>query len=1033
MSVVLPKVLPVNGDTGVWASYDAWNDAIGEVMFPFLESPEPVYMDFEDEAIEAIGLRAGASTDNIEDELAAAVAATLAVGGPARVFERHMRRTRQWVREGRQSTPPFLGVLATFCLAAERMASGDGMSSHNYFGRLHEVLGWDGQDNRLDQAYRRVSERLWDELNRWLLVNDGMRGTPTAFVLNHRFVGLSVSQALVRRTDRERLTGFFRQYGFAPGTDVAPSELELVLDGWMSQRPCPATASLERLWHRGQARERIAQAAAVALASWDGRVNERSSRTGESAPVAGHLALTLEMGSFPRKRFALQALLYLPEPGRPRDAQVTTADPAAHVELVPDLPGALGLGRGSSLNPGDVLEGLLRIKDSLTEREVERRPRRLVLFREDELSRRWIESPQVMLGDNVRLLVHRDLEDRVSAVLSVIARPGWTKQEPYPGQPDGWVLFTDVEVFNHPGTLVRTDRMDDLAPLVPLTSSQLKVSDGFALPGQVRGKWHTWCPPEVRAVSDAPEGFVVRVVDLHRFDEIVDDETQESLVEEWDDDGAGVVVRSLADLELDDGDYRIELVPHHTRDVLTSTHVLLRSSDTPDQRQWALLDQLSYGPGIGALGVPVADGLSQTSVKGHIVAGAKPVSAVDVAVPEVPAWVVGTRSTAREVRSEVRLTMPDADSCLYTGRHRELVDTVEHDSRGRPLQAWSYGRCRECGLVRKYPTRLRASSYGRGKAPVPSPAPPLHDLSGLAAAGGKERDWSTAFDALLHTGGGSWSQLERIAFQIEATALFVDQFARTLEAIGHLDVRRSPTTLEPVAWEVAPTALVGTEDGYLFAGYWPSGLYAQVGGELERAGMSLAVSQPDDGPASYFASCDRAALAGGEEALRQSEVPIVDVGWRDLVSVCPPLSEVLTSLPRQSASLQGDITWYRPRDNKWVPAASLDARGAYRVRRFSTLDVVRTEEDVASGTVARCTVQLGKHLAAMMDGAPLIAYDPRERTLSVPLGADLPGLYGRALVAASGEMPTAPPRQRLLNYGNVPYELARHIYDLFSR
>lgn len=1024
----------MSGDTGVWASYDAWNEAIADVMFPLLESPEPVYMDFEDEAFEAIGVRVGASGESIEDDLAAAVAATLSTGGPAKVFERHMRRTRQWVREGREETPPFLGVLATFCLAAERMSRGDGMASHNYFGRLHEVLGWDSQDQHLDQAYRRVSERLWDELNRWLLVNDGMRGTPTAFVLNHRFVGLSVSQALVRRTDRERLTGFFRQYGFAPGTDVAPSELQVVLDGWMSQRPCPATSSLEKLWSKGQARERIAQAAAVALANWDGRVNERSSREGDSALAAGHLALALEMGSFPRKRFALQALLYLPEPGRPRDAVVTTADPAAHVELVPDLPGALGLGRGSSLNAGDVLEGVLRIKDSLTEREAVRRPQRLVLFREDELSRRWIESPQVMLGDNVRLLVHRDLEDRVSAALAVIARPGWTKQEPYPGQPDGWVLFTDVEVFNHPGALVRTDRMDDLAPLVPLTSSQLKVADGFALPGQVRGKWHTWCPPEVRAVSDAPEGFAVRVVDLHRFNEIVDDEARETLVEEWDDDGAGVVVQSLAYLGLDDGDYRIDMVPHHTGSVLTSTHVLLRSSDTPDQRQWSLLESLSYGPGLGAVGVQVATADRDFEVKGHLVSRTleKPVRP-EVEVPERPRWVVGERSAAREVRSEVRLTMPDSDSCLYTGRHRELVDTVDHDAKGRPLQAWSYGRCRECGLMRKYPTRLRASSYGRGKAPALPATPRLHDLSGLAATEDKERDWSTAFDALLHTGGGSWSQLERIAFQIEPTALFVDQFARTLEVLGHLDVRRSATTLDPLSWEVTPTALVGTEDGFLFSGYWPSGLYARVGGEIEAAGLSLAVSQPDDGPASYFTVGSRAELVRMENELRDADVPIVDLGWKDLISACVPLTEVLMALPRQSDSLLGDITWYRPRDNTWIPAATIDARGAYRLRRFSTLDIVRTDDDVRAGVVARCTVQLGKHLAALMDGAPLIAYDPRERVLSVPLGADLPGLYGRALVAASGEPPAAPAGQRLLQYANVPQELANQLFDLFSR
>jgi hypothetical protein len=236
-----------------------------------------------------------------------------------------------------------------------------------------------------------------------------------------------------------------------------------------------------------------------------------------------------------------------------------------------------------------------------------------------------------------------------------------------------------------------------------------------------------------------------------------------------------------------------------------------------------------------------------------------------------------------------------------------------------------------------------------------------------------------------------------------------------------------------MSWEVAPTALVGTEDGFLFSGYWPAGIYAEVGGAMEAAGISLAVSHPDDGPASYFATCERTTLDAISDKLDSEQVPVVDVGWRDLVGACPPLSHVLAALPRQSDSLIGDITWFRPRDNRWVPAATLDARGAYRVRRFSTLDVVRTDEDVKAGMVARCTVQLGKHLAALMDGAPLIAYDPRERVLSVPLGADLPGLYGRAVVAASGEPPTAPPRQRLLQYGNVPRELACHIYDLLSR
>lgn len=1009
-----------------WEKYEVWNDAILDVVFPELEVPQPVYLDFEDEILEGLSARIGVAAGDVEDALCKAVAATLRKGGPAAIFSPHMSRVRSWSRGGRAETPPFLALLGAFCVAAERMAAGDGMSSANYFGRLRAVLGWDPTDHRLDQAYRGVAEKLWGELNRWLVEMDGQRGLPTAYALNHRFVGLTMSQALVRSADREKLREFFRQYGFAPGADVAPAELAPLLTSWISQRPCPVSTSLERLWHKGQARERIAQAAAVALAGWDGSVRDRGAG-GEGRAAQGHLALSLELGGFPRKRFAFQAILYLPEPHRPRHAEVVTATPSAQVELVPDLPGALGLGRGSSLHAGDVLEGILRIEDSLTGQTLERRPRRLVVFREDELSRRWIESPHVMLGESLRLLVHESLAPRLTDVLEEVARPGWEQLEPYPGQPDGWLVFAGVEVFNHPGALVKTQGMDDLSALIPLTSSQLKIAGGFALPGQMRGKWHTWAPPEIRAVSDAADGFAVRLVDVNGA---VDDEglAEDVLVAEWQDDDTGVIVQSLADLGLADGDYRVELVPHGSKTALTSASLHMRSADTPDRRQWSLLEPVSYGPGLGALGVAVADAV--TTVKGHVVESRPVLSQVEAAVPSAPRWQLGSSNVSAGT-SVVRLTMPDTDSCLHTGRHREQIETVPTDDRGKPLQAWSYGRCSGCGLVRRYPTRLR-SFGGRKAREEPAEAPRPHDLSALAPRSETERDWTTAFDAILHTGGGSWSQLERIAFQIEASALFLDQLARTLEVLGHIDIRRDPSTLDPVAWEVAPTALAGTAEGLLFSGFWPSALYADVGSILEDGGVSLSLAEHDDGPASYFADCS-AEIAKKLLSPDSSDVPVIDLAWQDLVSVLPPLSEVLAALPRQADALVGDVSWFRPADNSWLKVASLDAPGAYRVRRFSTIDVVRDADDVGRGSVARSTVQLGKHLAALMAGSPLMAYDREMQTLFVPLGADLPGLYGRAATAASGEPPTPLLSQRLLRYGNVPPDLAAHLYDLMSR
>jgi hypothetical protein len=1012
-----------------WAEYAAWNDAIADVAFPELEVPKPVYLDLEGELLDEIGRRMSVDANAVEETLAKIVSGTLRHDeGPAAIFAGHMVRMRSWIVDKRRGVPPFLALLAAFCIAAEQMAAGDGMSSNNYYGRLRAVFGWDPHDNRLDHAYRRVSERLWSELNRWLVELDGLRGIPTAFALSHRYVGLPVSQALIRSADHERLKDFFRLLGFAPGTDVAPSDLVLPLGDWISANPSPVSSGLQRLWNNSSARERIAEAAAVSLANWDGSVREQVGD--DQISSAGTLSLTLEMGGFPRKHFALSALFYVNGATSPRPATVLTADPPTDIDLVPDLPGALGLGAGSSLHAGDVLEGVLRIKDGLTQRVLERRPRRLVVFREDDLSRRWIESPQVMLGDNVRLLVHEDLLSRLTETLGTIARPGWQIAEAYPGQPAGWVVLADVEVFSHPGALVSTTKMDDLLPLVPLTRSQLKVAGGFALPGRVRGRWHSWAPPEIRAISDTPEGFVVRLVDEHRFD--ATEEPVEHVVAEWSDNGTGVVVESLADLGLVDGDFRVELVPTGARTPLSTSPILLRSSDTPDAHQWSVVDSLGYARGIGVLGVEASD--EEAVVTGHIVPPVQRAGEALVEVPASPRWVTG-RHQPSTPRSPVRITVPDANSCIRTGRHVEMIETVATDSQGRPLQAWSYGRCKGCGLVRRYPTRLRRSSYGHGRDRDQTDASStvVHDLSALAPARHASiHDYATAFDALLHTGGGPWSQLERIALQVEPTALFVDQFARNLEVLGHIDIRRDSKTLQPTHWEVCPTALVGTGQDYLFAGFWPNQLYEDTSRSLADEGLDLVTGEVSEAPTPYFVN--EVSLPGvALRYLTEREITVVENAWQDLVSFLPPLSDVLSGLPRQAASIEGEIRRFQTSDASWVKVASMEAPGAYRIRRFSTVDLVRTTEDVEHGTIARSTVHLSKHLAALMEGQPLLSYDRETGSLVTPLGADLPALYGRAAVASSGLPPTAISKVGLLRYESVPEDLARHIYDLFSR
>lgn len=59
-------------------------------------------------------------------------------------------------------------------------------------------------------------------------------------------------------------------------------------------------------------------------------------------------------------------------------------------------------------------------------------------------------------------------------------------------------------------------------------------------------------------------------------------------------------------------------------------------------------------------------------------------------------------------------------------------------------------------------------------------------------------------DGLVHVGGGTISFLERLALQVEGSSLFVDEFLRALEVLGHLQVQRDED-LRPVAFEAPPT------------------------------------------------------------------------------------------------------------------------------------------------------------------------------------------------------------------------------------
>jgi hypothetical protein len=72
------------------------------------------------------------------------------------------------------------------------------------------------------------------------------------------------------------------------------------------------------------------------------------------------------------------------------------------------------------------------------------------------------------------------------------------------------------------------------------------------------------------------------------------------------------------------------------------------------------------------------------------------------------------------------------------------------------------------------------------------------------------------------------------------------------------------------------------------------------------------------------------------------------------------MSEVLAGLPRRAAIHSGRYQWFHVPSAKWVEATSLSGPGAYRARSYTTLDLLRTSDDIQNGTVALSQVRLSE-------------------------------------------------------------------------
>ena len=923
--------------------------------------------------------------------------------------------------------PPTLGLLALLSLAAENMREGDGHASHNFYGRLGQLLGLtDKQESWFIDAYRAaglgepVSAQLWGSLTEWLEAVEGNRGLPTAYTETHAHIGLPLSQALVRHTDRQRLEDLFVLNGLAPHSSLPAWRWTSSSMNGLSSDNCPRVTASSACGMGGPA-PGSGSSTSRSPSSRRGTARRRSRALGQ-LPVESTVSGQRHCFVTSRAENSSSALsLPFDRRRRSRSSRSSTRT-VRQLDISTSSPRHRAGGRWpmpARVDIASFLRGQTSLKRQFADYPLTRRPRRLVVLRQDDLLQAFVESERVSLGEESMLLARSEIADQVDELLRIAARPGFQRHDHLPGLPEEWTLFESVQVLSSIPRDLLASRLYDLNALQPIASSQVLLEGGLKIPGNIP-KWSPSGLPELRITAEEASS-IEATLSCRLALTLPEPGTRRRSSRQ------PVLVWDLSQEFLSDGDYELR-VEADGQQVGRPTVLRVRSADHPAVEIEDLKTPLLHRPespffGVGATRDGSGEGFAVAPEEVEPLVG-RPLDAA------VPSWFTARQRRPAEQQPTRAVVMPgpDSNSCMATGFHHMMIETAYAGMKSVE------GVCRYCGLTKRYPTRAKRKRTGQSNKR--SRTAPLLNVGELPTVRDRETvDWATGFDVLCHLGSGRSLTLGRVAAQMEAGSVFNDVFGRHLAVLGHLEVDRDPTTLASMSWRINEPTLIEIEPGtWHLIGFRSEKLLVAVEDAAYDHGLDVAFDDVGGAPPTIrIETSDRRLVEAIADVCTRdgsSRARVISDSSRALASSLRPLSNLADALPRVIMQGARSVEKWDPITARFNRSETTTEPGAYRLNGFSRTYVYRSPDNLADQTALVGDARIVKYLAALAAGTSLIGYDPDSRVLYVPLGADLPGLYGRAAVFASGRLPHENRPEGLLEYRRVPPDLAGHLAHL---
>ncbi len=994
-------------------TYANVNEALNNYFFSGRFGMLPIYLDLEGVAKNEIADALNIEPTDLTYVVGHCASSTLRFDKANPYFDQ-IKWLKDWSAAGRKKPPPFTALLVGFSIAAEMMGTDANFSPNNYYVRLFELFGVkdSGIQNRLKQNAKHTRQ-FWRALNLWLSENDFELGRPTARALirHWRYASYALSQALVREGDRKRFGSLFETYDLVPGDPITEAEMTLLVHEWMSLHGSAGPNSwLRKLWSSNDLRERVILAALDAFDIW-----ERSSNQVQNGLKKARLQWQLGFSGFPRKRARLSLAVN-------RSGQVEQLDSESKSDSFPSqvrLEDGFEMGV-QFLGPIEKISlDLLLLqsatfigRESGTNYQYFAKP--IVVLAKASDSPIYQEVLRVSLFDEHIILCHEHWLQRVEEHLAQCARQGHIvlRASDMEGIPKGWYILRGVEVVRSLG-----NAHDSLYALTPICgSATVACVGGLKLS---HGTWHVDWPPSVEASSEK-RGCELEIAREH-FGE--DDEVIATDVATGD--FMEAQLHGVADLA---GSNLRAAVKTNATD-LAEISFSLRSADIPRPLGEKRIFHRIGENGLFEINAYDICAVSQDCLEGCFFTGTPRVP--EIGADMLPAAIldIAPEGIPESSQDADWYHTPDAvqaaqESCVIRGYH---YWTLQPFQKGDDRFEAKIGECKDCHIRALFGSRApnrRRRTHPEEQATERQTRSYLDRRVQIQASqtGYGAASLDTIFDGLCYLGEGGWGSFKRLASGASQEKWFSQSLASDLFALGNLETRYalfSPS----LEWSVPPPVLViGRDTCGRLAGFHSKCLIDRIDSALSRYGGRYdPVSLPDQVTVHRWSGLDGLDT----ETLLQD---VSDPHGRPLTVAQNLDMFIASSLPNlELAWLEGkpiyierseDLEMFDVQRARWIRDCGAEKVGAYRAGLYGTRYFFR---DV-KGNTRQVSHQIAKILAARAEGIRLHGYDIQSGRFTAPLGAEPPWLYGRALVASSGALPSIEGGR--LVYENVDSQVA---------